>query len=141
MGIGNQGLHNPQSDAALESSPGYGDFHDTRALSTQQITTLASWADSGAPEGSPHTTPALPSFPAPGKWTIGTPDLELKPEALIILPRRVKMSIATTYCHTMSRKEQYIRGIEFKAGNRAIVHHIILFLDLSGNRRVGQSRS
>jgi hypothetical protein len=29
-------------------------------------------------------------------------------------------------------EDKYIRGIEFKAGNRAIVHHFILYLDTSG---------
>ncbi len=112
--------------------PGYGDFHDTRSLSSQQIAMISNWADSGAPQGSIGSSAALPSFPAPGKWAMGTPDVELKPEGAYHLAAEgadVYRNYVLPYNVT---SDQYIKGIAFQAGNRAVVHHIILFLDMSG---------
>ncbi len=112
--------------------PGYGDFHDARTLTNHQIDTLEMWADSGAPEGNAHTVPALPIFPAPGKWTLGTPDVELKPEGAYHLAAEGDDVYRNYVLPYNVDVDKYVRGIEFRAGNRAIVHHIILFLDMSG---------
>src|SRR4051794_13544125 len=43
-----------------KAEPGHGDFKNVRQLTDEQIKTLQTWAEAGAPEGDPKLTPALP---------------------------------------------------------------------------------
>src|SRR5688500_6537088 len=48
-------------------------FAGERRLSERDKLTLRTWAEQGAPEGSPADLPAAPMFPE--GWQLGTPDL------------------------------------------------------------------
>jgi mono/diheme cytochrome c family protein len=55
------------------ADPSYGVFVNERRLSDEQIRTIASWVDAGAPRGDPRQTPLLPEFTS--EWPLGQPDL------------------------------------------------------------------
>src|SRR5215469_2991995 len=55
------------------ADPHYGKFRNDRSLSQQDIDTLVSWADLGAPEGNPKDLPNPLAFV--DGWNIGTPDM------------------------------------------------------------------
>ncbi|HZT41070.1 MAG TPA: redoxin domain-containing protein [Chthonomonadaceae bacterium] len=112
--------------------PGYGDFRDAHFLTAKQIASLARWADAGAPLGNPKDLPAPPPFPSPNGWKLGTPDLVLSPSRPYHLAADGK-DVYREYVLPVSYDEaRYLRGVEFKPDNRAVVHHIILFFDPSG---------
>ncbi len=111
---------------------GWGDFHNARSLSQAQLLAISSWADQGAPQGDLKYLPALPKFPPPGQWALGTPDLILSP------PRPYHLSaespdVYRNYVLPADFKEdRMLNATEFQPGNRAIVHHIVTYIDTSG---------
>jgi mono/diheme cytochrome c family protein len=115
-----------------KAAVGYGEFHDERVLTDKQIGAIAAWADSGAPQGDPKLTPALPRFPNPNEWSLGKPDVivqpvrayHLEPEGLDVY-RNFVLPVDFT-------EDKYVSAMEFKPGNRAVVHHIVAYLDLTG---------
>ena len=110
---------------------GVGDFHDARALTDAQIATLAAWADAGAPAGDLKQLPPLPAKTA-GGWKLGTPDKVLYSKEAYTLTEEGQDVYRQFVLDMDTSKEQFIKGIEFQADNRTVVHHMILYIDLSG---------
>ena len=111
---------------------GIGDFHDARALTAAQITTLARWADAGGPEGDLKDLPPAPQFPPPGQWTLGTPDMVLQAVRPYHLAAEGKDVYRNFVLPVDFKENRYLRGIEFKPDNRAVVHHIVTYFDPTG---------
>ena len=53
-------------------------FKDDISLSDEQIATIATWVDHGAPLGDPADMPQRPQFPNWSAWQIGEPDLVVR---------------------------------------------------------------
>lgn len=115
-----------------KAAPGYGDFHDARTLTNNQIQTLARWADAGAPLGNLKDLKPLPKYVTPSGWALGKPDIVSEPEGTYKIGAEGKDIYREYVLPVTTEEDKYINAIEFKPGNRAIVHHIIVFFDLSG---------
>lgn len=104
-------------------------FADARVLSQADIDTLARWVDGGAPEGDRSKLPPPRMFD--GGWVLNQPDLVLKsPEAFT--PPEGK---DTYRCFTMpanTTADQYVSAIDVRPGDRQTVHHVIAYLDTTG---------
>ena len=116
---------------------GYGDFHDARTLSDAQIATLAKWADSGAAPGDLKTAPKLPERPDHG-WNLGEPGKPNDP-GVVLQPEKAYQLVAEgqdvyrQYVLPMNTDQDlYLRGMEFQTDNPGVVHHMIVYFDLSG---------
>ncbi|MBX6314299.1 MAG: ascorbate-dependent monooxygenase [Isosphaeraceae bacterium] len=116
-----------------KAEPAFGAFHDVRRLSDAEIQTIAAWADAGAPEGDPQDLPPRPQFPE--GWQLGEPDLVLKmPEPFEVpasgrdLQRCFVIPIPIT-------SDKTVTAVEFRPGNRRVVHHALLYLDTTGTAR------
>ena len=59
----------------MEKDIGIQRFKDDWSLSDAEITTIAAWADAGAPRGNPADMPVPPAFIDVDEWEIGQPDL------------------------------------------------------------------
>ena len=59
----------------IEKDIGIQQFKDDWSLSDAEITTIAAWADAGAPRGNPADMPVPPAFIDVDEWEIGQPDL------------------------------------------------------------------
>jgi mono/diheme cytochrome c family protein/cytochrome oxidase Cu insertion factor (SCO1/SenC/PrrC family) len=116
-----------------KATPNFGDFHDARVLSDAQIATLAKWAETGAPAGDLKAVPPLPKFPGDG-WILGKP----KNGEILASDRPYTLAAEGDDVYQQfvlpvdTSKERYINAIEFRADNRPIVHHIIIYFDFSG---------
>jgi peroxiredoxin len=110
-----------------KADPGAGDFQDARRLSTHEIATLAKWADAGAPEGNPQDLPPPPHFNQ--DWPLGKPDLVLQPDR----PYHVDADGADVYrCFVIPTDfthDRYVSAVDVQPGNRAVVHHVIAYID------------
>jgi mono/diheme cytochrome c family protein len=122
-------------------SPGVGPRlkHD-RSLKPEEIATLVSWADAGAPEGDPADLPPPPKFR--DDWALGTPDLVLEPDEDFAVPAEFKDKDgrpADIYrCFVIKNpwpEDVYISAIEYRPGNRKVVHHVLSYVDTSGQGR------
>jgi hypothetical protein len=105
-------------------------FRHDRSLADDEIATLRSWADAGAPEGDRAETPPRPAFP--DGWAMGEPDLVIEmPE-----PFEVPASGGDIYrCFVIPTDlpgDVYVEGIEYRPGNARVVHHILGYVDTSG---------
>src|SRR5713226_3117075 len=59
----------------IEKDIGIQQYKDDPSLSEEEITTIAKWADSGAPRGNPADMPPPLDFQSGDQWKIGKPDL------------------------------------------------------------------
>lgn len=111
--------------------PGCGDFADehARTLTQAEIDTLAKWADNGAPLGNPNDQPAPLDFS--GGWQLGQPDLVLQSPATYTPPSEHDEYRCFTL-PTDTTTDQYVSAIDVHPGARAEVHHLITFLDTTG---------
>ena len=116
-----------------KAEPGYGAFANERRLTDQQIKLIAAWAKAGAPEGNPKDKPPLPVFP--NGWASGQPDK--------VLAMSHKFAVSPDgpdeyRCFVMpldTGKDVYLSSMEFRPGNRRVVHHALVYADTSGVAR------
>jgi tetratricopeptide (TPR) repeat protein len=109
------------------AAPGYGEFAHDRSLTDAQIALFKDWYDAGLPEGDPADLPPPPKFPE--NWQLGEPDFKLtlpEPFALRAEGKDVYRNLVVPIPLDNSR---FIRGIEFHAGNPAVVHHAFVNVD------------
>ncbi len=110
-------------------APGYGDFQETDAhtLSETELNTIAKWADNGAPLGD------LKQMPAPRKfvqgWQLGEPDVVITPEKPFHLSADGDDVYRNFVVKSNFDEDRYISAVEVRAGNPAIVHHVIGYID------------
>ena len=111
--------------------PGFGQrfLHD-RSLSTQEIATLREWANTGATEGNSSDLPARPTFA--DDWALGQPDLILEMPEAFEIPATGEDIYRCFVIPTNLLQDQYVSGIEYRPGNTRVVHHILGWVDTSG---------
>lgn len=114
-----------------KAAPGIGDFKDARIMSDTEIATVTKWVDSGMPAGDLKRCPKVPEPPSTG-FKLG------KPDQIICSPTPYRLGAEGTDVYRNfvvpvdTNEDRFIKGLEFQADNRAVVHHIIVFFDLSG---------
>lgn len=106
---------------------GYGSFAHDRALTVSEIQAISDWVQAGKPLGDTSNAPKPPSYN--GGITITNPDLEVSIPAYTL-----KSSVDEYRCFpvkTNISNTEYITGIEVIPGNPEVVHHVLVFQDLS----------
>lgn len=109
---------------------GFGEFQDVRRLSEAEIAVIRDWAAADAPEGNPSDLP--PARQWSGTWTLGTPDAILAPETAFEVPSADRDLYRCFVIPTSFPDDRYLSAAEFLPGNRAIVHHVLTYLDTNG---------
>jgi mono/diheme cytochrome c family protein len=110
-----------------------GPFRDARVLSDAEIKTLADWVAADCPEGDPGDAPAPRKFSS--DWPMGPPDL------VVTMPEPYNLEAAgddvfrVFVLPTNLPEDRWIRAVDLKPGNRAVVHHVIAGVDTSGKGR------
>ncbi len=62
----------------IERGIGIQHYKDDQRLSESEIQTLATWVDSGTPEGDPAAMPAAKTWPKAAAWAFGEPDVVVR---------------------------------------------------------------
>ncbi len=104
----------------------YGAFRNEQSLTPAEIDTIVKWANAGAPEGNPSRMPALPKFPE--GWQIGTPDVVLEMPTTYQIPARGEIPYQYFEVATNFTEDRWMQAGEVRAGDRAHVHHIIVYV-------------
>lgn len=113
--------------------PGVGlEMAHSRALSEADINTLVGWSDNGAPAGDLSKAPAPPSFPE--GWALGTPDLVIETPEFAI-PASGEDVYRCFVLPTTLPEDVYLTAIEYRPGNRRVVHHVLAYVDTAGGGR------
>jgi hypothetical protein len=108
------------------ADPHYGSFKNDRRLSQKEINTIVAWVDGGAKEGSRKDLPPAPRF-AEG-WQIGKPDAVLAMREEFDVPAEGTVGYQYFFVPTNFTEDRWVQAAEVRPGNRAVVHHVIVFV-------------
>jgi cytochrome c5 len=109
--------------------PGHGDFKGSFGLSDDERQTILDWIAAGTPQGDPADIPD-PVIQT-GDWQLGDPDLLVQMPLSYNVPRRQDM-YRCFVLPTGLDADKWVSAVQVVPGNRQIVHHVILFLDTTG---------
>ena len=110
------------------ADPAHGKFSNDRRLSKEDYDNLLAWIDQGCPKGDPADLSKPKEF-AEG-WRIGKPDVVFTMEKEYTVPSKVeKKSIKyqNFLVQTNFDEDRWVQAAECRPGNRAVVHHIIVY--------------
>jgi hypothetical protein len=110
-----------------------GPFRDARVLTGDEIATLRAWAEGGCPEGDVKDAPAPLTFSS--AWPLGEPDLTLPMAEPYTVAASGDDDFRVFVLKTELKEDRWIRAVDFKPGNRNVVHHVIAAVDASGRGR------
>jgi len=109
------------------ADPQFGHFSNDRSLKTNEIETIAKWADAGAPAGDAKDAPPPVKWPEDG-WDI-QPDLIVKgPETLV--PAHPKNDVIEWSFITVPSgitQDTWITSMEIRPSEPSITHHICVY--------------
>jgi Tfp pilus assembly protein PilF len=114
--------------------PGHGVFAGERRLRDDQIALIATWADSGAPEGNSADAPPPPA--SSSGWQLGTPDLVLTPTEPYVLRPGARDVFRNFVLPVPITTPRYVRAVEFRADRPQVLHHADLALDVTRASRL-----
>jgi len=110
----------------------YGSFHDERRLTQPELDTLLAWIDDGLPAGDATKTVAVAA--STDGWRIGTPDVVFELPEEVTIPAKGVVPYLYFETPTNFTEDMWLQASEARPGNRAAVHHIILYYKLPGEK-------
>ncbi|HZW29826.1 MAG TPA: redoxin domain-containing protein [Isosphaeraceae bacterium] len=116
-----------------KAHPGAGVFLDAPRLSAWEKDILARWAETGCEQGDPADLPPPPRF-ADG-WALGQPDLVLTMPEPYVVPATGWDTYRAFALPLPTDRDLTITGVEFRPGNRRVVHHSRVHVDETGDAR------
>lgn len=111
----------------------YARYADERGLTDDEIQILADWAAAGAPQGDPSKTPPLPVFPKGSQ--LGIPDVVLSMPEEFTVKADFKDEYRNFVIPFSFSSDKNISAVEFRPGNPAVVHHVLMWIDTTGKAR------
>jgi len=112
---------------------GHGDHVDVRRLSDSDREDLVRWAEGGCPAGELARAPK--ATPRPEGWSLGTPDLVLTMPRAWKVPSSGPDDYRCFVLPTGLKADQEVVAVEYRAGNKRVVHHVLGFVDTAGEGR------
>src|SRR5262252_3706509 len=125
----------------VEKNIGIQQFQNDPSLSDDEIAMIGKWADGGAPRGNPADMPPAKVWADNSAWQIGTPDLIVKSEDILVKGNAPDWWGEIKSIPTGLTEDRYVSALEIKEvndvesakakGNRATVggrfvfHHMI----------------
>ncbi len=122
------------------ADPRHGTFSNDRRLSKQEKADLLAWIDGGCPKGDVSELPPPRTF-AEG-WRIGKPDVVFQMGETFTVPAEVEGGLEYQYfvVPTRFQEDRWVQAAEARPGNRAVVHHIIVYV-MPPNRGQGAGQA
>jgi hypothetical protein len=104
----------------------HGTFRNDLSLTQAEIDMLVKWVDGGAREGDPSALPPLPRFS--DGWQIGTPDVVFEMPAEYTVAPSGEIPYQYFEVPTNFTEDRWMQAGEVRAGDRAHVHHVIVYV-------------
>jgi len=101
----------------IEKDLGIQHFKDDISLSDAEVATIAKWADSGAPQGSPADMPPPRVWADANAWQIGTPDLIVDTPAVSMKAISPDWWGVLAPAPTGMTEDRYVSAVEIKEVN------------------------
>jgi Flp pilus assembly protein TadD len=118
--------------------PGYGEFANERRLSDSEIAMIKKWVDGGMPEGKVATIDWNQKWKE--GWQLGQPDLIAQMPAQYMLPGEGRDVYRNFVVPLPLDSSRWVRAVELHPGNKRIVHHAFVYVDVSGSARLRDAR-
>ena len=110
--------------------PTYQRYQKENFLTDQQKQLISDWVNQGSVEGNPDLAPVLPTFPNGSQ--VGVPDLVLS----FAQKHTISSNNIDEYRYfvlpTGLTEDINIRALEFRPGNKRLVHHALVWEDTTG---------
>jgi peroxiredoxin/mono/diheme cytochrome c family protein len=119
------------------ADPRHGRFANDRSLTEQERATLLAWVEQGAAAGDLSVAP--PPAEARQGWTIGAPDLVFEMPESFDIPAEGVLPIQKFYVPTHFEHDVWVSAAQAMPGDRAVVHHICVFLVDPASRESGSA--
>jgi hypothetical protein len=113
------------------ADPNYGHFANDTRLVQADVDTIVKWVDSGASQGNAADMPPVPKFT--DGWVLGKPDVVIEMPEAFDVPATGVVPYKYFTAKTNFTEDKWVRGVEIRPGNRAVVHHIILNMREAGS--------
>jgi hypothetical protein len=114
------------------ADPHIGKFSNDRSLSEKDISTLVAWSDQGAPQGDPQDAPAPLQFVE--GWRIPKPDVVIEMPNAFHVPASGILDLQHIVVASGFTEDRWVQCAEVRPGNRALVHHIVVFTREPGSK-------
>lgn len=109
------------------ADPAHGEFSNDARLSEDERGQIFRWVQEGAPEGDPAELPETPQF-AEG-WMIPEPDVVLyMDDEPYTVPAEGTVDYVRFVVDPGWEEDKWIKAIEPRPGNPAVVHHIVMYI-------------
>ena len=108
------------------ADPRHGKFANDRRLTQDERDTLLAWIDQGAPQGNDNDLP--PELTFTKGWKIGEPDKVFAMAAEFKVPATGVLDYQRFVVDPGFKNEVWVQAAECRPGNRAVVHHILVYI-------------
>jgi len=122
-----------------KADPSYSRFMDETHLSDDDIKMIGEWVDSGLAQGDPAKEAAFPEF-TDGS-ALGEPDLVLEFKEAYTHKGNNRDEYRWFVLPTGLTEDKIVKAVEFRADNKKIVHHALIFEDTKGIARAQDAKT
>ncbi len=110
-----------------------------RGLTQEEINLIKTWVDNGMVQGDPNKEAPKPEFPDGSQ--LGKPDLTISMAKSHIQKGTNKDDYIIFVLPTNLTEDKEISAIEFRPGNKRVVHHVLIAVDSTGRAREEDAKS
>lgn len=118
------------------ADPRYGRFANDPSLTDRERGAIDAWVARRTPQGDPADQPPTPTFSS--DWGIPTPDVVVPIPEPCTVPASGTVDYQYIEADPGFREDKWIRAAEVRPGNRAVVHHCLVFLKPPGHPEMVQ---
>jgi peroxiredoxin len=119
------------------ANPKYGVFANDARMQAEEKKIVYDWIANGCPEGDPKDLPKPVAFTE--GWRISKPDLIVSMPEPFTVPATGEIPYQYFAVDPGFKEDKWVKASEGKAGNRAVVHHMIVFVQPPGSRPLSQT--
>jgi len=117
------------------ANPEFGHFKNDARLSADEKKLIRDWISNGCPEGDPADLPIPPQFTT--GWRMPNPDLVIPVrDEPFTVPATGVVDYQYLKVDPKFTEDKYVVAAEARPGNSAVVHHIIAFLMIPGQKDI-----
>jgi peroxiredoxin len=115
------------------ADPNHGKFKNDRRLTKAESDTLLEWVTQGCPKGDDKDLPPPAKFV--DGWAIGKPDVVFKMAEEFKVPADGVLPYKEFTVNPGFTEDKWVEAMECRPGNRAVVHHMLVYLETPGKKR------
>jgi peroxiredoxin len=116
------------------ANPAFGRFVNEGRLSDDEKRLIDVWVENGTPEGDAADLP--PPLQFDGEWAIPRPDLVVTMPQPFTVPARGTVPYKIFRTDISFDEDRWLMAAEGRPGNKAVVHHLLLFYVPAGTERI-----